>query len=220
VSTIPVLLVTNFSDLTINDFIVKTRFIADKMEVHPAFLEDNLPEYLAKAPRLREIAEALGQARDAAAGGDHGKIAEKKALRELGQQALTMIAQHITMLSLHRKDPSLLNNCGFELKQQKSSAKATVSLLDLAPGLDAKHGPFSGYIALLLKRFKQSLVVEVQSTDQDPANEASWGNSGMHNRSRIEMKGLTPASRIHFRARYHDDGRTGPWSSIVSIIVL
>jgi len=219
-STIPELLDANFTGLSINDFIVRMHFVADKLEQHPAFQEDNLPEYLAKPPKLRQIAEALGQARDAAAGGDRGKIADKKALRDVGQLALSMNGQHVTMLSLHRNDPSLLHNAGYDQKQHKTNVRYAASLLDLTPGLEVKHGPVSGSITVIAKRLKQTATIELQSTDQDPATETSWSSQGIHSKSRIELKALKPANRYHFRARYHADGRTGPWSSTVSIIVL
>jgi hypothetical protein len=55
-----------------------------------------------------------------------------------------------------------------------------------------KHGLTSGSIIAQLKWFKQTATVELQSTDLDPASEASWGNPGMYNKSRIELKGFFP----------------------------
>jgi len=216
--TIPDPLEANFNDLSINDFIVQMQYAADKQEKHPAFQGDP-PEYVTIASRLREMATELGQARDAAAGGDRNKIAEKNALWTAGKMALSVNAHHIVLLSLHRNDPSLLLDSGYEHKQ-KNNGKAAANLLDLTPDVFAKHGTVSGCLSVLAKRHSRVANIELQITDQDPTVESSWNSLGMYTKSRIEVRGLEPAKRIHFRARYHVEGSAGKWSSTVSIIVL
>jgi hypothetical protein len=218
VSTVPELLETNFTGLSINDFIVKLHHIADRLETHPAF-KDEQPEYVTKSPRLRQMADELGKACDAAAGGDRDRSAEKKALLAAGQLGLSMNANHIVMLSLARNDPGILANCGYELKQ-RSGSKQVSNLLDLSPEVFAKHGSVSGVVIVLAKRKKSTASVELQMTDQDPTVETSWSSQGMYTKSRIELKGLEPTKRLHLRARYHEDGSAGRWSSPASIIVL
>jgi len=215
---VPELLETNFTGLSINDFIVNVHHIADKLENHLAF-SDALPEYVTKSPRLRELADELGKARDAAAAGDRDRNAEKKALLAAGQLALSLNANHIVMLSLSRNDPGILANCGYEPKK-KGSGKPAANLLDLTPDVFVKHLGVSGAIIVLAKRIKKTASTELQMTDQDPTVETSWNSQGIYTKSRIEFKGLEPAKRLHFRARYHGDGSTGRWSSPVSIIVL
>lgn len=220
---IPELLEYNYHPLSINDFIVQTNHIADKLEEHSIFKEEgeNLPEYVSPPPKLRVMAGQLGQARDAASGGDRDKKAAKLVLRESLQLALSMNAQHITMVSLHRKDPSLLLNTGYQQKQKNSSSsKTAVNLLDATPEVVLKHGTTSGTVSVKVRRKKPNATVELQMTDQDPKDEASWTGKWINNKSRIEYKGLEPARRCHVRARYLDGEASGPWSSVVSIIVL
>lgn len=217
--SIPDLLDTNFEDLSVNDLIVTIGHAADKAETHIAFQGD-LPEYVKRSPQLRQLAEDLGKARDAAAGHDQQKVAEKKALMAEGKHALTVNAHHITLLSIHRNDPTILLDAGYKHKQKL--AKAKVNLLDLVPEVSLKHGGGTGVITIVVKRAKGNASLEVQMTDQSPDVEGSWRGlgEGTYNRSRIEIKGLQPASRVHFRARYHEDGGTGRWSTPVSLIVL
>lgn len=217
-STVPELLEANFSGIPINDFIVKMQRIADRLETHVAFKND-LPEYVTNSQRLRQMADELGKARDAAARGDRDRSAEKKALLAAGQLALSINANHIVMLSLSRNDPGLLANCGYEPKQ-KSGGKTVESLLELTPEVFVKHGSISGAVVVLAKRIKYNASIELQMTDQDPTVEASWNSNGMYTKSRIELKGLEPAKKLHLRARYHEDGGVGRWSSPTSIIVL
>lgn len=219
--SIPELLEHNYQPLSINDFIVETHHVADKLESHPILKEETVPEYFSPPPKLRGMADQLGQVRDAAAGGDRDQKAAKQKLRESLQLALSMNAQHITMISLYRNDPSLLLNTGYQQKQKSSSSsKAAVDLLDASPEVALRHGITSGTVRVTLKRLKPTATIELQMTDQDPNHEASWISKGIYTKSRIEFKGLEPARRYYVRARYLDGGASGPWSAVASIIVL
>jgi len=219
-SDIPILLQSDLSGLSLNDFVVETRRVAEKQETHIAF-QDDVPEYVTKAPQMMANAEGLSTLGDAAATGDRGKKAEQDTLRAKIQRAHSYNAFHITALSLHRNDPGILENSGYPMKE-KGGPKPVVKLLDLVPEVFAKHlVEVSGGIIIMVKRAKDKATVQLQWTDQDPNVEASWsGEPTMYNKSRIEMRGFVPASTIYIRARYHEDGASGRWSSYVSIIIL
>src|SRR5689334_15723253 len=85
--TIPELLEANLDDESINDLIVTIDHMADKAETHVAY-QGGVPDYVSRAPRLREITGGLGRLRDEAAGGDRGKAAELKLLVETAKQAV------------------------------------------------------------------------------------------------------------------------------------
>lgn len=222
-SVIPELLDLNFNDLSINDFIVRVNFIADKIENHPALKE--CPEYFSGPDRLREKALLLGQLRDAAAKGDREKRAEKMAAWEETKLAVTMNGQHIIMLSLHRNDPSILLNAGFELKQKQHGVKSSsTNLLAEAPQLAVKYvnsasGPVPGAIVVVVTRAKNTVSYELQMTE-NPGDDSSWNGLGLYSKARVEYKNQQSAKRLHFRARYHHDGGVGPWSQVVNILVL
>jgi hypothetical protein len=212
------LLETDFAGIPINDFIFEIRRKADKAETHIAF-QGEVPCYVSKAPKLRQMADSLDLARDAAASGDRFKIKELKNLIAVGRMALEMNAQHIVLLSLAKNDRSILVDCGYELKEKRSN-KSVPNLLNHSPQLFVKHGSASGRIIIRIKRIKKYTSVELQMTEQDPTIETSWSGRGIHTKSRFEQKGLEPATKIYFRARYHVDGGIGRWSSPIGIIVL
>ena len=222
-SNIPELLDANLNDLGINDFIALLLTHAERVDEHPA-LKEGVPEYFSVGGQLRAIASNLGLLRDAAATGNREKKAEKMAAWEEGKLAVAMNIQHITMLSLHRKDPGILHNTGLELKQKQQGGKSSINPLAETPGVAVKHvrstsGLVPGAVTVVLSRLKSSVPCELQMTD-DPSNESSWNSQGIHLKSRIEYRDLESAKRLYFRVRYHVAGKTGQWSPVASIIVL
>lgn len=217
-SIIPEVLEASFNDLSINDFIVRVRFVADKQELHSAF--QDCPEYVTRPDKLRQMADNLGVLRDASSGGDRQKREEKIAAWDATKLALSMNASHLIMLSLHRNDPSILLNAGYDPKQKGHSARTSTDLLVAPPELSLKHGSVSGALVIMVKRAKSTASYELQVNDHDPGDEASWSSLGIYSRARVELKNLEPAKRLYFRVRYHDAGGTSQWSRIVSIIVL
>ena len=157
---------------SVNDLIVFTYHAAEKGETHVAF-QGPLADYVTPPPMLRGIADALGLARDAAAGHDDARVAEQQALMDTIIQALDNNSYHIILLSAHRKDPSILQNAGYDFKQPKIN-KGKIHLLDLIPGLQLKHLlGVAGALLVILARAKSSASVELQMTET-PDDEASW----------------------------------------------
>ena len=208
------------SENDINAFIVKVEHCADKAENHVAFGGDT-PEYVSKAPKLRQLVVSVASARDEAAGGDKNKVEALKALVAHTQLCLDMNACHITMISLARNDLNILNNAGYQIKQKPGKTKSTVDVLDLTPEVTLKRTTVSGGVIVQIKRTKQRNVsAEIQMTDQDPNVEASWYSKGIYNKSRVEFKGFEPGKKIYFRVRFHADGGVGKWCPVVGIIVI
>jgi hypothetical protein len=212
--------VRSYQESPVNDLIVFTNHAADKGDTHVAF-QGTVSDYVTLPPKLREFANALGVARDAASGHDENRLAEQKALMEAAVKALDHNSYHIALFSAHHKDPNILLNAGYELKPPKTS-KGKINLLDLIPGLNAKHlEGVAGALNIILKRAKNNAIVELQITET-PDDEASWkrASEGLYNKSRFELRGCEPTRRLYLRARYHEGGGVGAWCPAVSIIVL
>ena len=219
-TSVPELLNSDFDDESVNDLIVLVRHMAVKAETHLAF-QGETSEYVSKAPDLNKIADGLELGRDAASGGDKGKVEALKNLVANAKLVLAMNANHITMLSLKRNDRSVLEDAGFEFKQKVAATKTVVNLLDLTPDVFAKHlVNVSGGIIIMMKRAKSTATCELQITYDDPTVEASWIGKGMYSLSRVEMRGLEPVRKIHIRARYHENGAVGRWCTPVPIVII
>jgi len=209
-----------YQNSSVNDLIVFTNHAAEKGETHVAF-QGTVADYVTLPPKLREHANALSLARDAAAGHDENRIAEQKALVGTVVQALDRNSYHIILLADLRKDASVLLNAGYDMKPPKIS-KGKLHLLDLIPGLTVKHlDGVEGALLVILKRAKNDASVELMMTET-PDDETSWRrvSEGIYNRSRFELRGFQPTKRLYFRARYHEGGAVGAWCPPVSIIVL
>ncbi|GFO56030.1 hypothetical protein GMSM_30370 [Geomonas sp. Red276] len=191
--------------------------VADKGENHVAYREENRTVYLSLPETLRGVSSALAVAHG------QGRSQEIKRLMAQGIQRLSFNSHHIIMLSAYLNDPSILD-AGFPMKPD-AVVKSRASLLDLVPGLVAKYlfanrSIVQQSVVIVLKRAFPHAVTELQVTE-DPADENSWRRygEGMFDCSRVEMRGLQSAKLIFVRGRYHENGATGRWSSVVSILV-
>ena len=212
--------VRTYQNCPINDLIVYANHAAEKGATHVAF-QGPVSDYVTLPPKLREIADALSVARDAAAGHDDNRMAEQKALAEIVIRALDHNSYHVILLADHHKDPSILQNAGYETKPPKTS-KMKLHLVDLIPGLNLKHlKGVSGALTVALARAHTNASVELQMTET-PDDEASWRrvSDGIYNTSRFELRGYQQAKKLYFRARYHEAGAVGAWCQPVCIIIL
>jgi len=210
---------TNYSGLSTGDFIMRMVTVAEKMEGHACF-PDDCPEYVTRQEKLLKLADRLRVLDDAVAGGDTQKAAEKKALRAESEQCLIFNAQHIVMLSMHRKDPQLLLNAGYDLKQKSYNRKAENVLPNMPAKFFVKNGKVSGSILATVNRAQNVGSIELQVTDGDPLDESSWKTMPMFYHCRMEVTGLEPVKKYHFRTRYHNSGGFGPWSLVVALVVI
>ncbi|GFO59595.1 hypothetical protein GMST_19200 [Geomonas silvestris] len=198
----------------VNDLIFTTDHVAEKAEVHIAF-QGPVAEYVTLSPKLKEFAAKMAAARDS------GNIDLLNILMPQVVQALDFNADHVIRFSVFRQDASILNNAGYDFKQQ-NGVKVRVNLLDLMPEITLKHmeGVEGAYV-ISAKLAKAGAIVEYMWTET-PEDEQSWQRigDGTFNRSRTEVRGGVPTKRIYVRARYHENGAVGRWCKPVSIILL
>jgi hypothetical protein len=207
-----------FRDVNHPRFIIYLGGIGDALEVHAGY--QNLPEEVPNAGKFRDLARRLTEAVKAAQYGDRLKKAELDAIRVEGEEATIALANWAVIRYLVNKDSSLLANLGIAPKKAvvKNSNQVSVT----APQkVSAARGKLQGSVVLKASQMKGCASLEVQFCQGDPLQEASW-STGEHfpHCSHMELKGLEPGKIYHFRVRYLGNDGHGPWSAIVSLMVV
>jgi len=212
------LLVTNLRGLSPHEFIFKVENFADKLEAHSVF--NQCPEYVPGFARLRELTAQYKVALVAAEKGGKDRNAQKNEAREETQQGVEIQGQHMVMVALHRKDMSLLDGVGLDLKH-RSYAKSTGGWNPGAPlKFTVSRGPETGTVIVTVSKINGAPSIELQATTGDPADESSYYDMGIFAQFRIKLENLETLKKHHFRGRYHRGTVVGPWSQIESVVVL
>jgi len=199
------------------NFIIYLGGIADALKVHNDY--QNLPEEVPNSEKFRDLANRLTEAVKAAQYGDSQKKAERDAIRVEGEEAAVALANWAVIRYLATKDSGLLANLGIALK--KPAAKNLNQASVTAPQVKAKRGKISGTVILSSPKVPGCASLEVQFCQGDPMQEQSW-SAGEHfpHCSHMELTGLELGKMYHFRVRCLGNNGHGPWSAIVSLIVV
>jgi hypothetical protein len=208
---------TNFRDHTTRNLIVTMLLVADKMEVHPIFRE--VPIHVAGFSWYREAAMRLKEAEDAAAHKDQLKKALEKALREEAEQKLAVTALHMTMIAIHMKDASILQNTGFDMKQHKTYKPIGIELPGPLTKFEIRNGELPGTVVGSVNAVPGSGSTELQASDGDPTDESTWYKVLQFYKCRFQASGLPSVKKVHFRARYQNSAGTGPWTPYISLVI-
>lgn len=210
---------TNYNGLSNGEFIFHVTTQAVIIDGH-AYFTGPCPDYVSGASTLTALAEQLAAADRAAAGRDTNKLAEMKAIRADLEQRMDFNANHIVMLALTRKEPEQIHTFGYEPKQKSLHRIAKVAFPEKVKKITAKNGAVSGTAIISINRPTLFGSIELQICDGEPGDESSWRMVDIFYKCRMELKDLEPVKRYYFRARYKNAAGTGPWSEIVSLVVV
>lgn len=212
---------TYLVDLGDGDFILRMRHFADKIESHAAY-RGPPPDWVPGAGRIRGDADQLSVL-VAAVAEDKQREPERAACRLRGSRDMTFATQWIVMFADHHNDPSLLENLGLELKQRSYTHRTDASTrLPGRPGkLSVKNiERKSGSIAVIVSKWQGKGSVELWYCDTDPKDEAAWRKLKTSYDCRFHQDGLEPVKKYHFKARYDSPAGPGPWSDVVTLVVI
>ena len=208
----------NYKKVDHPGFIMYLGGIADAVEVHPGY--QNLPAPVPNPAKFRDLANRLTLAVKAAQYGDSQKKIERDAIRAEGEDASLALANWAVILYLENKDPSFLANIGIAPK--KPVVRNNQEASDTAPqDVKVGYGKLSGWAVVKAARVVGYASLEVQCCQGIPTSEESWG-VGEHfpHCSHMEVKGLEPGKTYYFRVRYLGNNGHGPWSAVVSIMMI
>ena len=212
--------VTNhLKDLSDGDLALQLEMMADVLDDHEAYRDQNLPPCITGPPHLREHAAELKHAAAAAKQDESKDPGRLAAARENGIQGINFAAQYVVMFSVHAKNPALLDSLGLETRHRSYTKEAVKKPGDVTKFI-VKHTGVTGSISAYVNNWEGKGSVELQICEGNPADEASWRTLNIFHSCRMRVNGLEPAKRCYFRARLRNDLGNGPWSEVVELIIL
>lgn len=192
--------------------------MADLMEEHRAFKDQNLPPCIPGPPKVREHAQEIKQV-STAAKHDQSKGPDIIAARESSIQSVRFICHYVEMFSAHVNDPSVLDTFGVA-RVHKAPRNTAVRVPKKFDKFTVSHGKESGTVKIYVNSWEGKGSVEVQICYGAPSLEESWQTFKTFHYCHMTLKGLEPARRAYFRVRLHNDAGVGPWSNVVELIII
>lgn len=212
------LLEINLRGLSHAELIVKVNTIIEMSRKHPGL--QNISSDVPGPDLLEKINIDYAASVQAAANGGGRRANEERDEKRLDVLEHTMMwGQHVVILSKTRKDPSLLQDNGFDQKKpQSKSTKNKGGGTTPVPEGRVKHGD-SGELIIYVKQIAGRGTYEVRYTS-NPSDPESFVDGGHHTLCQIVMKGFVPGTKYFFSIRYHGPNGTSAWSDPISIIAL
>lgn len=208
------LLEVNLQHLNHADLILKAGVIVEKGRAHAGL--QNVSGDVTGPEDIHQATIDYAASVQAAADGGKRAVEDRNAKRLILLECLVMWGQHIIHRFKRRKDPTLLQNNGFDSKKAVTKVKAKGPTP--VPQARAKHGQ-SEEILRIVKRIPGYGNFEVRYST-NPSDDGSWVDGGHHTHCQIKIQGLVPGTRYYFSLRYHGPNGTSAWSVPISIIVL
>lgn len=196
--------------------------VADAISVHPGFQgTDAFPPTVPAPKELKETGTHYSVLCTAAMTGHRGKMAERDAFRPIAVQQLALTLTWAAMRSVRENDPSLIADLGVEHKKKVQSRSTSHTLVGAPKDPQVKHGPVSEMVLVSVGKVKGSVMYIVQACQGDPTREDSWTLEVQSAKCKgIEMRGLEAGKVYYFRVRCFCHAGHGPWSSIISLMVI
>lgn len=201
---------TNFIDYSDGEFIILERQFAVKLETNP--LTNLLPEHVPGPQRHMAYADQLTKEYDA-----FGKSGGKLPTRPEAEEAIKVTAAYFCIVAWAKKDPSVLDNLGLELKS-RTYTKHPDAVPDPPGPLFLKNEGKDVWVTI--PGLPRKAHIELQMNEVGPADESAWKLFETFFNSRNQVKGLTRVKEYWFRARFHTAVGVSEWSAVASHVVV
>jgi len=218
----------NMRKLTHTDFYLMLLNVADCCETHH-FFKDNWQMFVPGPAQFRAHAAKSKELNVGAERGDREMKAQRDEHRELAQLDIDVAVKYMVIRAVEQRDPTLLHGTGIplkEIKRPRISAKALLEYsLPIALTVGYRKNPVgfdSGVAVLKGKHVRRGGPYLLQICKGEPVSEESWYSPGGHYKScrEIVLTNLEPANKYCFRIRTDGPEGPGPWSQVVSLIIL
>ena len=180
----------------------------------------SVPEHFSQPSEVQAAYDAFKSISDAARPGDSKQVVyEKNAQRQIFNEKMGNFVDLVTLAS--RKDSSLPAkfNMNFHAHGKSKPASKMDQLLAMPmlilQAVDKAPGTVRCKVRGGVKK-----GIEIHNTYGDPSSESNWGHFDSYVNSAFSMSGLSSGRRTYIRGRYiFNEGKKGPWSEMVSIMV-
>jgi fibronectin type III domain protein len=210
----------NFKNMSHADFILFLGGMADALAVHPGY--QTMPPEVPGSNKFRELETRYAELVKASQSKDVVKIAERDATRAEGVTAAKLTAHWAVIKSVAANDPSFLANLGLKVKKRASRAPKKIHM-PAPTNVSVKHAGVSGSVVVKCSRVGGGASYEVRFCQGDPMQEESWtAGNGKHfaHCSDMQLADLEPGKIYHFQVRVLGNSGHGPWSTVVSLMVI
>lgn len=196
--------------------------IADCLERHH-FFKDNWAKFVAGAPEFRGHAAELAELTPAAERGDSDMKAAREEARLRAELSIRAATGYMMIRAIEQKNPALLNDTGVPHKVKHPKVGKAVSAASVQIVLTASHLGKEPRVAVIKgTHIRSGGPYLLQFCKGEPVSEQSWNNFDGHYKtcSRIVLRNLESANRYYFRMRTDGPDGPGPWSQVVSLVIL
>ena len=200
------------------EFANKIRTIASAFAVHEGF-QVPWPPTIPAPPELMEIADHHIDITNEAETGNRLKKAERDAHRPKAFQQTAMTVQWAVMRSIRENNPGLIQNLGIEPKSQNTARNFHHPPTGAPIALKVTQGP-SGSVNIKTNKVSGAVTYHVAVCLGDPTVEENWDEVAQSTYCSQAVNGLEPGKLYYFRVRCYGASGHGPWSAIVSLMVI
>jgi len=212
---------TNFRKQSFPEYYATLLLFADRLDANELYNTDR-PAHIPSGDKYREHVATMKELGVGAERGDSLLKEQRQEVRNLSEIDMDASVSYIRTIAISKRAPSILLTLGLPGKDTKRSHKRRTKLQAeiYATVRHLKDTP--GAIVIGASRPRDTGPYLLNLCKGEPVSEESWYNPGGHykNCRRIVIKGLEPANRYYVRMRTDGPEGPGPWSQVVSIIVL
>lgn len=196
-----------FSRLSVEDAIVKARYVIGRMENNASFPTPPFP-----IDELKQLVNHLAQLQGEVNASNYIRVASRNECFDKLKHMMALISAYVNVRA--NGNISMLESSGFEMR--KHSTKATVP--NSITSIKCSNMPNHGSILVRWKgeRTRQYYIVE---TSTNPSDNSSWINVGVATKCKLEIHGLISGQRIYVRIGAVNNAGQSNWSAVSQLMV-
>jgi hypothetical protein len=203
----------NFVSLSDEAAMAQVEVTAAAFEKDPTLLEGWPSDIIAPA-EVKAISERLRAARNEARKGGKDRIEFRNSIRAELNLGYSKVVRQVEVMAI--RDPQIIMAVGLEERKVRGNGNGPAM-----PKIRLSYGIHPGLILISAHRLLGASAYCVEYTYGDPLVEANWQPGCTLPRcTHLPVDNLQQGQRCYFRMRGIWASGPGPWSAVISIIVI